>query len=335
MDLELIDIEPKNALAVFTSPDAIDPFLRQVREEIDAFTGDVSTAKGRADIKSMAHKVTKVKTRLEAIGKALADEQKEIPKKIDATRKRVRDTLDKWSDEVRQPVTDWEKAEHDRVAQHHEAIQRLEHLAGIARLAIPVAELERALAEAQAVEVGPACEEYEAAYAKAKADAISALTEGLSARKRYEAEQAEMAELRRLQEERQRKDREEQIAREAAEKATRDAEAKIAAEKQKAEDDARREREAAAAREEHLKRQAEEAERRAQQAAENARRQQEAQRAAEEAEAKRREADKAHRATINRAAVAALVDGGIAEETAKAVLKLIITGAVPHVTISY
>ncbi len=324
MDLELINIEPKNALAVFTSPDAIDPFLKQVREEIDAFSGDISTAKGRADIKSMAHKVTKVKTRLEAIGKTLADEQKEIPKKIDATRKRIRDTLEKWSDEVRQPVTDWEAAEKARVERHEAAVGRLDHLAGIAHLPLASAELEAALAEANAVEVGPTCEEYEAAYAKAKDAAITALTDGIAARKKHEAEQAELAELRRQQEERQRKERDEQIAREAAERA-------VIAEQERQQ----AERDAAARREQELQQKAEEANRRAAEAEREALRQVEAQRAAEEAEAKRRQADKEHRTNINRAALAALVDGGIPEQMAKEVLILIATNRVPHVCIEY
>ncbi|MFG1462315.1 hypothetical protein V5F77_05390 [Xanthobacter sp. DSM 24535] len=335
MDLELITIEPTSALVVFTTSKAIEPFLAKVREEIDGFSGDMTTAKGRAEIKSMAHKVTKVKNRLEAIGKQLADDQKEIPKKIDATRKLVRDTLDKWSDEVRKPVTEWEEAEEARVDRHKGAIARIEQLSGIAHLQIPAEQLRSALAEVEAVAVGPECEEYEAAYAKAKEAAAAALTTGIAARERYDAEQAELAALRAAAEERAKKDREEQIARDAAEKATRDAEAKAAAEKQKAEDDARQERESAAARELALKRAAEDAELRAAQAAEKARQEQEAARIAEEADTKRREANKAHRAKINRAALEALVVGGIPEDIAKEVLKLIILRAVPAISIAY
>ncbi|MFG1413422.1 hypothetical protein V5G24_20130 [Xanthobacter sp. VTT E-85241] len=335
MDLELITIEPTSALVVFTTPKAIEPFLAKVREEIDGFSGDMMTAKGRAEIKSMAHKVTKVKTRLEAIGKQLADDQKEIPKKIDATRKLVRDTLDKWSDEVRKPVTEWEEAEEARIDRHKGTISRIEQLAGIAHLQIPAEQLRDALAEVDAVTVGPECEEYEAAYAKAKESAVAALTTGIAARERYDAEQAELAALRSAAEERAKKDREEQIARDAAEKATRDAEIKAAAEKQAVEDAARREREASEARELTLKRAAEDAELRAAEAEANALRRQEQQRLAERAEADRRKQDKERRKTINGAALAALVAGGVADETARTVLKLIITGAVPNVTITY
>src|SRR5690606_34102970 len=110
LDRELVTIEPKNALAVFTEEKAIDPILARVRKEIDAFIPDITTASGRKAVASMAFKVAKSKTYLDGVGKKLVDEYKEIPKKIDATRKRVRDTLDEWKDEVRKPLTDWEDA---------------------------------------------------------------------------------------------------------------------------------------------------------------------------------------------------------------------------------
>lgn len=335
MDLELIQIEPQTALSVFTTPGGLDPFLDRVRQEIDRFEPDMSSAKGRAEIKSFAHKVVKFKTRVEGIGKALADEQKDVPKKIDAARKYARDKLDAWAEEVRKPLTDWEEAEAKRVAAHEKAIMRLDQLADMGRQNIPADDLRRGLAEAEAVVVGPACQEYEAAYAKAKDAAVTALNAGIAAREKYEAEQAELAELRRQAEERAKKDREEQIAREAAEKVKREAEEKAAADVRRAEEAAQREREAAEARERDLKRAAEDAERRAAEAVEAERRRLEQEKAVEEAMAKRREEDKAHRAKINREALQALVKGGVPEEAAKAALILIATRQVPHVYLEY
>ena len=60
-----------------------------------------------------------------------------------------------------------------------------------------------------------------------------------------------------------------------------------------------------------------------------------AQQAAEAAEQARRERDKKHKAAVNRAALAALVDGGLTEETAKLVVTLIASGKVPAVSINY
>lgn len=110
---ELAFLPPKeSAMVVFTSEDAIDPYLAHIRAEIDAFVPDLTTKKGRDAIASMAYKVSQSKSALEAVGKELADEAKEIPKKIDATRKHVKDTLDSWRDEVRKPLDDWQ-AEQD------------------------------------------------------------------------------------------------------------------------------------------------------------------------------------------------------------------------------
>jgi hypothetical protein len=87
----LVVPEFKDALSIFTKPDATgaDNLLNVVRSKVDAFLKerpDVSTEAGRAAIRSFAHKVVKSKTALEEVGKALAAEQKEIPKRIVAGR---------------------------------------------------------------------------------------------------------------------------------------------------------------------------------------------------------------------------------------------------------
>src|SRR5579864_8872674 len=85
-----------SALVVFTQigPDGdafgVDPLLAMIRERIDAFEApEPDTAKGRKEIASFAHKIVQSKTALEEVGKALADEAKAIPKKIDASRRKV------------------------------------------------------------------------------------------------------------------------------------------------------------------------------------------------------------------------------------------------------
>ena len=112
---DLVVIEQTNALAVFADGDKIDPILKAIREKATAFVPDLTTAKGRKEIASMAHKVAQSKTYLDGIGKALVDQYKEIPKKIDANRKLIRDELDKLKDEVRGPLTAWEDADVARV----------------------------------------------------------------------------------------------------------------------------------------------------------------------------------------------------------------------------
>ena len=98
---EIIALPPKEtALQVYTTPAGLDPYLAKIKDELDAFVPDVSCKKGRDAIASIAYKVAKGKTALDNIGKELVAELKDVPKKIDAERKRMRDLLDQWKDEV-------------------------------------------------------------------------------------------------------------------------------------------------------------------------------------------------------------------------------------------
>lgn len=350
---ELDLIPPKeSALQVFTTPKGLEPYLLQIKAELDAFVPDVSTKKGRDAIASMAYKVAKSKTALDNIGKELAAEQKEIPKKIDAERKWMRDLLDLWKDEVRAPLTAWEEAEAAREAKHKTGVQWLSDQ-GREIGFLKLDELQAAIAAVDARVVDESWEEFEAEAHRAKARTLDALTTAIAAREREAAEQAELAKLRAEAAAREQKEREERIAREAAEHTRREAEAKAQAEREAA---IRREQEAKAAaecRELELKLAAERAERekaeaiqREQQAKADAeRRAAEAvaaeqrriaqQQAAEAAEAKRREADKSHRQRVNRAALEAFVQGGMTEECAKLAVTLIAKKSIPAVSITY
>lgn len=350
---ELIALPPKEtALQVYTTPAGLDPYLAKIKDELDAFVPDVSTKKGRDAIASIAYRVAKGKTALDNIGKDLVAELKDVPRKIDAERKRMRDLLDQWKDEVRKPLTDWEEAEAAREARHKAGIEWFQ-LRAKEFHDLDLQELRASLAEVEGKAVDQSWEEFEAEAHRAKAKALEALTAAVAAREKHEAEQAELAKLRAEAAAREQKDREERIAREAAERAQREAEAKAQAEREAA---IKREAEAAAAaerRELELKLQAERAERekaeaiqREQQAKADAeRREAEAVAAeqrrvaaiaeAETKEAKRREADKAHKTAVNRAALDAFVAGGMTEECAKLAVTLIAKKAIPAVSISY
>lgn len=342
---ELILVPAETALEVFTTTGGIDPYLAKVRAEIDAFVPDVSTKKGRDEVASIAYKVARVKTYLDGVGKELNDKQKEIPKKIDASRKLMRDTLDAWKDEVRKPLTDWEDAETARILAHNTAIvamakseQEIEDLDS--------EELAAQIKFIKAVELGPHWEEFEAEAARVKDATIKQLETALAKRKAHEAEQAELARLRAEAVAREQAEREACIAREAEERAKAQAEAALQAERESA---ARREAEAKAAaerRELELKLQAEKAEREkleaeqraanaAKEAEERVRREAEQKAAKEAAETAVREADKKHKASVNRAAATALVKAGLTEDQAKLVITAIAKGEVPKVSISY
>lgn len=353
MTTDLVTLPPaENALQVFSTPAGLDPYLAQIKAEIDTFTPDVSTKKGRDAIASIAHKVARSKTALDNIGKELVAELKDVPKKIDAERKRMRDLLDLWKDDVRRPLTEWEEAEEARVNRHKQGLVWFD-LRANENSSLDSLELKATISEVESVLVGETWEEYEAEAHRAKAKALESLRCALEKREAYEAEQAELARLRAEAAAREQKEREERIAREAEERAKRDAEERAQTEREAV---ARREAEAKAAaerRELELKLAAEKAERekldaeqRAVQAAKDAEArvaaaaEAERQRIAKEqaaaaAEQQKREANKSHKAAINRQAMQDLIAGGIAEDCAKAVITLIAKGKVSNVDIHY
>lgn len=109
---EIAVLPPKeNAIQVYTTEKGLDPYLAEVRKEIDGFVPDITTKKGRDAVASIAHKVARSKTALDNLGKELVSELKKKPALIDAERRRMRDLLDQWKEEVRQPLTEWEQAE--------------------------------------------------------------------------------------------------------------------------------------------------------------------------------------------------------------------------------
>ncbi|WP_284335399.1 hypothetical protein [Comamonas sp. NoAH] len=353
MTTELVTLPPaETALQVFSTPAGLDPYLERIKAEIDAFTPDVSTKKGRDAIASIAHKVARSKTALDDVGKKLVADLKDVPKKIDAERKRMRDILDQWKDDVRRPLTEWEQAEEARIQKHRDALARIngrpaqfEH-----QEAVYIA---GAIAELESLPVNESWEEYESEAHRAKAAALESLNTALVKRQAYEAEQAELARLRAEAAEREQKEREERIAREAAERAKQEAEAQAKAEHEAA---IKREAEAKAAAErrelelrlaaEKAEREKLEAEQRAVQAAKDAearvaaaaeaeRQRIAKEQAAAEAEAKRREADKEHRAAFNRQAMRDFIDGGLSEECAKLAVTLIAQGKVSNIAIHY
>lgn len=343
----------EKALQVFTTDEALDRLYAEVESKVIGTVYDMSTKKGRDQCASDAYKVARSKQAVEKLGAKLSAEYKEIPKKIDAERKRMREVLDALADEVRQPLTEWEEAEERRLAKHTSNVMRLNQYAANASSQLDSETLRGMLDAVNATSVDESWEEFEAEAHRAKDKAQEVLSAALVAREKYEAEQAELAELRRKQAEQEQKDREARIAQEAAEKAKREAEARVQAEREAA---ARREADAKAAAEraerdrlEAIERQKQAearaeaeklaAEQRAKDAAEAARQaeidRQRREKEEAEAEQRRREADREHRASINRAALEAFIEGGMPEDCAKQAVTLIAKGAIPAVTISY
>ncbi|MGH8452253.1 hypothetical protein [Pseudomonas sp.] len=230
------------ALAVFSAPNGLDPYLQSVREEIDKFNAsapDVKTKKGQDAYRSIAYSLAGSKTKLDSLGKELVAELKDVPKKIDAERKRVRELLSAWQEEVRKPLTDWEAAEQARKDRHVDAVQAIADFS-LDLSDINAAVLLESIASVEAVKMGEHWEEFEAEAARTKDQVLDKLRATLAARQKYETEQAELVRLRAEAEAQAQRERDAEIARVAAEQARLQAEQQAQAERDAA---ARREQE--------------------------------------------------------------------------------------------
>ena len=363
------EISEANAPAIYVAG-GLQQFINLVKGEIEGEVPDLTTRKGRERIASLTAKVSKSKTAVEKPGRDYLRRLKEMPKVVEAELRDFVTKMDTLRDETRRPLTEWEAAEDARIDRHNDRLNWLKTLAdNLGELSS--LHIKGLIAEAEGMQLGAHWEEFEAEAANAKDKVLTTLRAALQKRERFEAEQAELARLRREAEERAEQDRI-RLAQEAAVEAERQRVAQ--AQQAEREAAARREQELidqAAAQEREaenqrlqLKLQAEQAERARIQAEADrvateqrmeqerqaaARRQEEAAEQARQDERRRadaaaaeilrqqeaRERDKAHRASINRAALDAFVSGGMTEECAKQAITLIAQRKIPNITISY
>lgn len=319
--MDLVVIEKKNAMAVFTNNDQLDPLIEAIEKEARSLVPDVTTKKGRDAIASMAHKVARSKTYIDNAGKDLVAELKALPKQIDESRRVVRERLDALKDEVRRPLTEWE-AEQERI-KAEEAMNAL-HVEAL----VMNEDFDRQLA------------------ARIESDHEMALLMNDA----FDREQADRA----AEAERQRIAYEEEIKRLAAAAAAREVEQRAQREREEAAhreavlkaqaEQAERDRIAAEQKAEAEKKAAVEAERRkAQEEADRIRREAEQREQARLAEEKRkadeqarREADVKHRKAVGTEIVKALMaNTSLTRDQAIEVLTAVKDGRIPHTSISY
>lgn len=364
---QLVVIEPTAAVTLFTEGDGIDAMLDDIRKQAASLVPDVTTAKGRKEIASVAYAVAKTKTYLDGLGKDLTAQYKAIPARIDANRKLIRDTLDALKDEVRAPLTQYEEAETARVEALQARLARLNELGSAASIEIAATDLQAMLLEVEQTALDDSWQELQPQATVAKELAAKRLGEALATRQKYEAEQAELEELRKKQAEQERIDRERliaeqarlqeenrqrlereaaqhreleaqrqaQAAREREEQARRDAEASELARQQA---EARRIAEAEQAelrRQEAERNAALHAEALAAQAAEQERQRIEHERRLKEEADAARAADVEHRRTINQSILMDLMGLGIEEAKAVTLIKHIANNKIAHLTINY
>lgn len=350
---ELQELEANVIVQAFNSESGMQAIIDQIKAQVGSVVSDVTTAKGRKEIASLAYKVAQSKSAIDAEGKKLKEQYTVITSKIDADRKLARDQLDAERDRIRQPLTDWENAEKERVAKHEESILSINFYKTAVIADKDIVWLKGVIRNVEEIVIDSSFEEFEEQAKIAKYETLEFLRKALVEREKYEAEQAELERLRLAEQAKLQRERDERIAREAAEQATREAEAKAQAEaervqREKLESEQREarlqaEKEAAELREQALKqkaiedaKQAEIEKQRAIEAeAARIKAEAEAQAKAEAEKQDKREANLAHRKRVSNEALKGLTDLGIDIQIAKSLLKAINEQKVPHVSIKF
>jgi hypothetical protein len=117
-------------------PNGLDVILKGVKKKVDDFNSedlDIEDKKDRGKIRTFAANVAKSKTFIDKARIKYVKDKKAALKVIDNEGKRFRDSMDEIKLSVRKPLTDWEDAEKERIAEeerlkemellHSEAIQ--------------------------------------------------------------------------------------------------------------------------------------------------------------------------------------------------------------------
>lgn len=315
---------------------------------------DVTTNKGRDALRSYAADIRKEKAAIDRDRLRLTKEWRDMTAKVNEAGKQIERRLDSLADEVRQPLTDWEDAEKARVAECDAIINRIV-LAGTVTLddtADTVRERGKLIWETE-IDAERFGDKFDQATG-AKAHAVETLKAALARLIKEEADRAELEKLRAEAAEREAREHAEQEAREAEERAVAEAaaaeERRIAAEKaeaeriarveQEASERARQEAEAAAqAERDRIQREHDQALAAERARAEEAERKQ-AERLAEEKRVAEEEAkrarNRAYRSQVmGEAKLSIMAAGNVDEDAAVAIVKAIVAGSIPHVTLGF
>ena len=331
---DLIPIEKINALQVFTE-EGIDPFLAKIRIAVSGIVPDVKSAKGRAEIKTLAYQITLRKGAIDRAGAELVKGWKAQAKVVDDSRRKARDFLDKLSTEIRQPLTEYEEetARMQAEADHKKMIREAHDAALIDH---DIWLREKTLAEKEATIQAEEEERQREEDARNKAEKTRLENERIRKEaeekaKKAGAEKLRLAGLRAQKATADKKlllEKTNREKKEAAEKAEKDAEeAEEEAQRLIAEAVERAEkgtREAVEAERLRLTKEQEERTRIADEQAEGIRKAEEVKKASDD-----------YRREINQGALAALLKQGIEEPAARHFITIVFQGKIPGIRMTY
>lgn len=288
-EITLISAPRENIIAAYRDANLMEGIISAVEESVRAEIFDVTTLAGREAAKSLAYKVARSKTFIDAIGKDLTEEARRVTADVNARRKVITDRLDALRDEVKAGAAAWEQAETER---KDALLSRMKVFQDQELWSLLASEpLKQQHDKISAIAIDDSWQEFQAEAEIAKAAALAHIEMEITRAEAAEAERRELEELRafKAEQERIKAEAEEAKRREAAEREAEDRRRKDEAER------AEREARAAAEREAEAKRR--------EAAAAEAAALRERQRIEQEQERERAEAEKLARNKKHRAAV--------------------------------
>ena len=219
-DYSVTVVNKASLLNFFKDGANLDGLYNVVQAKARALVADVTTADGVSKIKSTARQIASIKKRVDDIGKDVVAELKDLPKQIDANRKKWREDMEALQEEIRKPVTEIEnrQTEIEEIRATHGKLA----LSGSEEIKAAIESLDKI--ELTGDKWKESLEDATAAVTAEK----GALEVMLNAALKKEAEARELEELRKKQEEAERIIREQKIREEAERKARAEAEARAA-----------------------------------------------------------------------------------------------------------
>jgi hypothetical protein len=109
-------------------PKFMPTLLKAIEMEVTANVPNVETPDGRKAITSLAYKIARSKTTIDDLGKGFVAEQKSAIAAVDEVRRLARDFLDNLKAQVRKPLTEWEDTEQARIEKMTEKVEAIKIL---------------------------------------------------------------------------------------------------------------------------------------------------------------------------------------------------------------
>lgn len=231
---DLIVVTPDTKAAAIFSDNNLKTILGRIEEEVLKFEPDLKTATSRKEIASIAHKVSRSKTFIDDKGKELTEDWRKKVGEINEHRKEAKEFLDNLKVKVRAPLTKFEEDEKIRVATYRNKIQLIESWGDrLFNLTLNSEEVSKNISNIESEVIDESWQEFQEEALTTRENALEMAKQCLQDVIKKEQEAEELAQLRKEADERKRKDHEDMIAKNAAEKAKKEAEEKAASEAKK------------------------------------------------------------------------------------------------------